>query len=490
MSVNLWLKIHTRHVTGYILLLLTSVAATQYGCGLKGCYNITDIVIDSLPEMISVVEYYSHGGVQYKNWTKNLVNHVYYACHQYAFYNNCHYEFFFHQNSSEYTVYGCNIWPSSSVYICDAPYTLSHSARCAMYKVSTMKVIHTYPSLALFITGVLLNTLIIIVLRYKGDILVTNSLLQGLAVWDILCLIFRLAEWVACQYSNNITSIPIKDPGYVWLGYLGLYKDWKAIDHSVYIFDLKNYIVKYWFYIISLIFQFCSVYQTLVIAVFRFAAIYWPFKATKYLTNTTARLATSSCLLIAVAVHLPAILHGVMQIHTKGDVDLFRSNINNTEAEFYPYMPSYLKDKDKIQAFFHGYHMIFYHILVFLAIPFCILLTLNVLLLRELYMNGSRHKQENNAVTKVVVALITVFLLSYSVKPLYMIDVHWLKGQMMNRFARSSCGAYFTVSVLIQVLPLLNSTVNFLLYFGLRPSFRQQFYSMFSANIYVNSHNM
>ena len=266
----------------------------------------------------------------------------------------------------------------------------------------------------------------------------------------------------------------------VWLFTLNLNSNWRDIDDTVRIFDFKSYILRYWFHIISLIFQFCSVYQTVVIAVFRFAAIYWPFKASKYLTNASAAVATVTCLLIAVAVHIPMLLHGVSHSHT--DIYHFQSDIHTNNTGKYWYLPSYMKNAEEMKVFFHGYHMIVYHLLLFLVIPFCILLVLNVLLLHELRRGGSQHDEENKAVTKVVVALILVFLFSYSVKPVYMMDVHWFNGQIMNHFARSSCREYFTVSALVQILPLMNSTVNFVLYIGLRQSFRQQFISMFRCN--------
>lgn len=82
---------------------------------------------------------------------------------------------------------------------------------------------------------------------------------------------------------------------------------------------------------------------------------------------------------------------------------------------------------------------------------------------------------------QVVVAIVSVFLISYIVKPIYIVDIFYFNGRIVNFIAGASCGLYFTVSVLIIVLPTLNSIVNFLLYMGLRKSFRRQFLALFKG---------
>lgn len=100
-------------------------------------------------------------------------------------------------------------------------------------------------------------------------------------------------------------------------------------------------------------------------------------------------------------------------------------------------------------------------------------------MLKELFKSNIPHGEENRAVTKVVVGIVFVFLISYIIKPLYITDIYYFNGGIMDSIAHSSCGGYFTVSIIVVILPALNSVVNFPLYIGLRKTFRDQFLSMF-----------
>lgn len=345
----------------------------------------------------------------------------------------------------------------------------------------------------------MLNGLILWVLHPRGGSgpwrgSVTNRLLRVLAVWDGLWLACELCEWLlvtaaASARPDLYTPTQITDAAYGWMLTLSLREltaHWHRIDSTAHFvtFDFtvasawRSYlnIGQYWLYALSVIFQMCSVYQTIAVATFRFVAVYWPFRAARWLTHRAAGATTACCLLLALAAHAPTLLYGVWLVHMISYAHQPARINAATKAHWY--LPSYFESEAAFSSFFHMYHMVSYHVLLFFALPFLLLLALCVGLLYQLRKTRAQHSGENKAVTKVVVAVVMVFLVSYSVKPLYMVDVHWLDGALINQVAWFSCGAYFTASIAVILLPLVNSTLNFLLYVGLRRSFRKRFLAM------------
>ena len=245
----------------------------------------------------------------------------------------------------------------------------------------------------------------------------------------------------------------------------------------------------YWLHITALVFQIASVYQTVVIATFRCIAIRRPFQASQLLTYRRVAVASTFCLLLGVILHVPSYLAAVslpgainceMKLidneYTYGEVKKCKSNsrfnINN---------PLFTLSDSAFFNFYHSYHIILYTIILFLVLPFGVLLILNTLMLKALYNErDTPHDQENKAVTKVVITIVSLFLVTYIIKPAYIIDIYYFKGNVMNSVAFSSCGGYFIISILVIILPTLNSVVNLLVYLGLRKTFRQQFVEMFS----------
>ena len=181
--------------------------------------------------------------------------------------------------------------------------------------------------------------------------------------------------------------------------------------------------------------QMCSVYQTTVIAIFRFVAVQWPFHSDHFLTHKNAIASTMTVVLMSLLAHISAVLGGIQLTAASTCKDKYKDNDIFTEDTcitdlYYNHMsvPYYYNSTEAFMEHFEVYHVIVYHIILFLALPFTLLLILNIAMLRNLYNSSFPHDEQNRAVTKVVVGIVTVFLITYVVKPLYITDVYFYDG--------------------------------------------------------------
>lgn len=91
----------------------------------------------------------------------------------------------------------------------------------------------------IYVSGLIFNTLILIVLQWKADASVTNWLLKVLAVWDSLYLACQLGEWVVWQYVLGIRSV-IKDVGYILVDLGCMLQDWYKFIEGSELCNMKN----------------------------------------------------------------------------------------------------------------------------------------------------------------------------------------------------------------------------------------------------------
>lgn len=344
---------------------------------------------------------------------------------------------------------------------------------CLRTQPTTSQIIHSIIPPVIYSIGILLNLLTLIVLHYKAAKSVMNWLLKMLCLWDLVYLGCLLTESFIDANDADVCS---------------LMKTWENIDPTVYI-DTIHYTAIYWIHVMALISHVVSVYQTTVVAAFRCIAIKWPFRSEQLLNYNTASVVTLVCLLLGIICHVPSfivltVLPDILVCYIKHYYDFAYSSdeyeqclYNITQTQNNPWN---ILSPTTFQYSYHYYHIIAYSIILFLGLPFIILVLLNTVMLRELYSNSDilSHDDENKAVTKTVVAIVSVFLICFSVKPFYIVDIFYFGGQLMGTIALSSCGGYFTVSLIVIILPTLNSGVNFLLYFGFRKTFRDRFLSL------------
>lgn len=392
---------------------------------------------------------------------------------------------------------------------------------CTYTQPSYNRLFHNAIPIVFYLPGIIFSFLALLALMGKEEWKnLFNFQLWMLSLWRVLFLGCLIGEWIVYQNQTGEGSL-IKDPNFLWIsigcfiygndtdGFCKWRKEWLAYDPIIEnrsIMD-KDTTAMYWFHILARLFQMTSVYQTLAIAIFRTLAVYRPFMMNKYLNLKVAVVCTSCCLILSTLLHVPNIAVGVASYKIQ-EANTCREdfmNLNDTTKRNFTVYKNCVKDvttniiannpmysafmKDRFKSFFEIYHIILYNVVMFMALPFVLLLILDVLLLRELWKNTSSDDitAENKAYTKIIVTVVTVFLISFSVKPLYIIDIFYLKGKMMELAALNSCTGYFILSVIIIALPVLNSIVNFWVYFSLRKLFREKMMGVFKCrrNTYV-----
>ena len=100
-------------------------------------------------------------------------------------------------------------------------------------------------------------------------------------------------------------------------------------------------------------FQIASVYQTTVIATFTCIAIRRQFQAPQLLTTTTAAVATGSCLLLGVAVHVPAFIAGELIAAVQNCFKKFM--VDNYDPNEYDECRSNITTANNLYLYLHKY---------------------------------------------------------------------------------------------------------------------------------------
>ena len=127
------------------------------------------------------------------------------------------------------------------------------------------------------------------------------------------------------------------------------------------------------------------------------------------------------------------------------------------------------------------------------CVPFFALLFFNACMLCELYCQrkdhpsfnphttcNSKRSREIQEITKVVFAIVVVFFCSYSMHFLFIFNLytHTLDAVVKDILPQSCQGENLTI-LAIRTVALLNSSLNFVIYYVLRKSFRLKIASLF-----------
>ena len=132
----------------------------------------------------------------------------------------------------------------------------------------------------------------------------------------------------------------------------------------------------------------------------------------------------------------------------------------------------------KSSSFKRIYFAILYNFLLMFLVPFAILILVNFLLLKSLrsnneaLLNETKHQpHDNRDITKVVVAIISTFMVSYSGYAI--VGIISFSQTAFDRFIRNGTCLHMWILQVIYTLCYINSSVNFFIYFFLRKSFRK-----------------
>lgn len=261
----------------------------------------------------------------------------------------------------------------------------------------------------------------------------TPFLFQGLSVIDNLLL---------------ITVIPLYciEP---FVLYTGLYPGYLSYGYSsivlVYIFPLAS------------VTQTATIWVTVLVAVNRYIAVCMPYQAPRLCTVRQAKIQLTAVLVLAVLYNVPKFAEGYVEYDPVEDCLKAR----HTElGDSFTFMLIY----DNVL------YMIFMMIL-----PLLTLTVLNIRLVKALKelsrkraeMQSARQQQDNN-VTLVLIIVVLVFIICQA--PALANKFMW---SVLDNDARACGGFQFYFSRLSNVLVIVNSAVNFVIYFFFNTRFRQ-----------------
>ena len=288
----------------------------------------------------------------------------------------------------------------------------------------------------LCILGLFGNTLSIMVLQKERTNRVAVLLLQALAVADNACL----------MVSFVIVSI-----------FMGLFPSLPDCGLS---FNISRVYVHKYLTPFGYMSQSATIWMTVLLAANRYIAICRPFQAQSCLTLARAKIQVALVAIFSIFFNVPRMFQHEIVYHSETGkvVGLNESSIG------------------KSSMFGQVYTNGLYSVLV-LLIPFVLLLILNVQLIRELRASRQRMRrnsisppeQHDENITFVMIIIIIVFLICHTPDRIIQIVHALLKKQSNGPCPR---GLYYAQCI-CNLLFIVNSSVNFLIYYMFRKRFRR-----------------
>ena len=289
------------------------------------------------------------------------------------------------------------------------------------------------------ILGMCGNTLSIIILRRDHFNKVTLFLFQALAVADNTVLLMSF-----------ITLSVI----YGLLPYTNAKMTMMAV---------VPYLIKY-LHPFAYVSQLCAVWITVLLAIHRYIAICKPFRASRWNRMARARIQVALVVIGAMAFNLPRFFQ--VDIVRRTEVD----SQNNETIFVYSIRETTIGE----HTLFGKVYTNMLYTIIGLVIPLVLLVFLNSRLIREIRLVKKRtriqgHPEfEDNNVTLIMVVIIIVVLVCHTPDRIFQVtkdftDVH-----------KTSCGhLLFYVLNACNLLIIINSSTNFIIYYVMRRGFRQ-----------------
>lgn len=262
----------------------------------------------------------------------------------------------------------------------------------------------------------------------------TSFLFQGLSFIDTIMLV--------CVFPIYAIK-PFVDYSHVLTG-------WVHVEPFVLVYGLP----------LAFVAQTSTIWVTVLVGVNRYIAVCMPYQATRLCTVAQAKKQLAIVLVCAVLYNVPKFFESKIVFDTGAD--------NTTVI-----LPDH-RELGKNMLYHIVYGNIFY-LLFLLILPLLILTVLNIRLIKALKAlrkkraeMQSRQQQQDNNVTFVLIIVVLVFTLCQA--PALVNQTLW---NFLPDNARSCGGFQFYYSRISNTLVILNSAVNFLIYFFFNTRFRQ-----------------
>uniref|UniRef100_A0A8D8SME0 Sex peptide receptor n=1 Tax=Cacopsylla melanoneura TaxID=428564 RepID=A0A8D8SME0_9HEMI len=339
---------------------------------------------------------------------------------------------------------------------------------------------HGYISLFVCIFGIVANTLNIIVLTRKEMSSPTNSILTGLAIADLLV----MADYIPFTLHLNILNKSKRDKfNYNWTLFVLFHSNFSQVCHTI------------------------SIYLTVVLAVWRYIAVVYPqhnrqwctMRSTKY----TIILGYILCPILCLPIYVTSKLKSRLVLLNQFDNNAVNYSLHIASNSSDIASSTFFDEKNSYNATLYYIDLVDYNLtndiklsvinfwiysVVIKIIP-CIALT--VLSLRLIFalietkkrreklltnkskLNKTLEKEKRtDRTTKMLLAVLLLFLITEFPQ-----GILGLLSIMLGKGFFTSC--YIKLGALMDILALINSAINFLLYCIMSRQFRVTFTALF-----------
>ncbi|KFM80370.1 FMRFamide receptor, partial [Stegodyphus mimosarum] len=301
--------------------------------------------------------------------------------------------------------------------------------------------IHGYISLTVCLFGITANVMNIIVLTRKNMISPTNAILTGLAVADMMVMF----SYVPFSFHNYLrTSLEEKDKfSFAWAVFTLFHAHFTVVNHTI------------------------SIWLTVTVAIWRFMAVCYPAPTMRWRGLVRARVAIASTYTACTVFCIP--------VYLTFTVASYSDNNDNT---------LYRVDFSEIARRHNGLlaKINFWMFSVITKLVPCVALTgLSLGLIRVLYEANDRRQRlkvrsecdkSHDRTTKMLLAVLLLFLLTEF--PSGMLAL--LSGALGDEFFNN---VYLNFGETMDILALVNSAVNFIIYCSMSRQFRDTFAFLF-----------
>ncbi|XP_076323336.1 G-protein coupled receptor dmsr-1-like [Tachypleus tridentatus] len=303
--------------------------------------------------------------------------------------------------------------------------------------------IHGYLSLIICIFGIMTNILNIIVLTRNNMVSPTNAILTGLAVADM----FVMASYVPFTIHTYIHSDQLEEEkySYAWAVFTLFHAHFTVVCHTI------------------------SIWLTVTLAIWRFLAVSFPANSKKWCTMPRAECAIISTYATCALFCIPMYLTFTISEENKNTLQ-YKVNFSAIATR-----NNRLLEKTNFWVFS-----------VLTKLVPCVLLTgLSVGLIHVLYEADLRKKRLKNRTssdkssdrtTKMLLAVLLLFLITEFPSGILAL----LSGILGKDFFFN---VYLNFGEVMDMLALINSGVNFILYCSMSRLFRKTFAELFTPKI-------
>ncbi|XP_076338221.1 G-protein coupled receptor dmsr-1-like [Tachypleus tridentatus] len=304
---------------------------------------------------------------------------------------------------------------------------------------------HGYLSLMICVFGIITNILNIIVLTRKDMLSPTNAILTGLAVADMFVMLSYVPYTIHMYIRSN--QLANERYSYSWAVFTLIHAHLTVVCHTI------------------------SIWLTVTLAMWRLLSVSFPTNSKKW-----CRMSRAKCAIFCTYVCCPLVC---VPIYLTFTIQENGSGTNQYTVTFSDSSVRYNRLLERIN---------FWIFSVLMKLVPCIALTsLSIALVRVLYVtNVRKHRLKNrntsfkpttDTTTKMLLAVLLVFLLTEFPAGILAL----LCGILGKDFF---VNVYHNLGEVMDIMALINSGVNFILYCTMSRKFRQTFARIFKPNFH------